>query len=99
MPILESAVQRRVVDYARGQGALAIKLSTLGMRGTAGWPDYMFIWKQRILFVEFKAPGKSLTALQEKRHVQLREHGFQPITVNDSKVGIAYVRSYFGWWS
>lgn len=37
----------------------------------AGWPDIEIIYRGRALFIELKAPGKYLTAVQKDMHKQL----------------------------
>jgi hypothetical protein len=68
----EKSIQKAVVDYARRQGIIAIKQHSPGF-GSAGWPDYLFIPRlpHRPWFVEFKAEGGKLTALQVERHHEL----------------------------
>jgi len=42
-----------------------------------GQPDRMFLRNGKVLFIEFKAPGKQPTALQERWLRQLRAQGFE----------------------
>lgn len=60
--ILEKDIQKAVVEYARSKDILAFKVSSFSTRGL---PDYMFIKDGKVLFIEFKAPGKKATRLQE----------------------------------
>lgn len=95
--MLESSIQRSVVTYARDQGAIAIKLSTLGMAGTAGWPDYLFLFDMKAEFMEFKRPGGKLTLLQKQRYDQLTGQGFQPYVCDNAVLGKDYLNRRFGW--
>lgn len=89
MPVLrESQIQRSVVELAKKQGFLAIKLTTLGRFGSSGWPDYMFLREGRVVFIEFKAPGKKTTPLQDSRHSALRRAGFKVYVVDNRQDGI-----------
>jgi hypothetical protein len=71
----EASIQRAVVRYARDLGGIAIKLTTAGRYGTAGWPDYLFLMPDRSPFaIEFKAEGGELTALQTQRIAEMARH-------------------------
>jgi hypothetical protein len=78
----EKSIQKAVVEYARSRGCLAKKLET-GRFGSSGWPDYLFLYRGSVLFVEFKREGGKVTALQEQIHEQLTEAGF-PVAVVDA---------------
>lgn len=59
----ESTIERAVCAYAKAKGCLVMKLAGPNQKGQ---PDRMFIYRGKVLFIEFKAPGKKPTALQEK---------------------------------
>lgn len=70
MPILERNIENRCVKYARKHGWLARKMNGLGY---VSWCDRLFIPPKKtgggfVLWVEFKVPGKQLTALQQHHH-------------------------------
>lgn len=68
----ESKIQAAVVKWARAQGLLAIKQGGAGMRGSAGWPDYLFLSPNGgVAWVEFKKPGGKPTPLQSERIAEL----------------------------
>jgi hypothetical protein len=72
----EASIQRSVVEYARSRGFLAIKQGGGGARGSAGWPDYLFITPNGcVFFFEFKREGGQLTALQASRMKELWGRG------------------------
>ena len=97
MPVLEKALQKSVVAYARALGCVAIKLTTIGRFGTSGWPDYLFIGPcARILFHEYKARGKRPTPLQENRHQELRALGCIVEVIDDAHEGKASVARWLG---
>ena len=59
----EATIEKAVCAYAKTRGCLVMKLSGPNQKGQ---PDRMFIKNGRVLFIEFKAPGKRPTALQMK---------------------------------
>jgi Holliday junction resolvase len=65
----ESTIERAVCAYAKAQGCLVLKLAGPNQKGQ---PDRMFIKSGQVLFIEFKAPGKLPTKLQEKWIKDLR---------------------------
>lgn len=68
----ESAIERPVCKFAKDHGVLAMKLAGPGQRGQ---PDRMFLKDGRVLFIEFKAPGKKPTPLQYWWSRRLAKHG------------------------
>lgn len=86
MPVLrqsEQSIQRAVVNYAKSKGFIAIKLTSAGRFGSAGWPDYLFITPTGgAFFIEFKKEGGVPTALQVQRHRELSDHGMQASVVD-----------------
>ena len=92
--MLEKAVQKKVVDYAKKLGFIAIKLSTNGRFGSAGWPDYMFIKNGKAFFLEFKATGGEATPLQSERAKQLSVARFPVAIVDDVRDGEFLVNNW-----
>jgi hypothetical protein len=80
----ESNIERAVCAYAKNKGCLSLKLSGQNQRGQ---PDRMFLYQGRVLFVEFKAPGKRPTALQERWIDDLRRQGMFATSCDDIKKG------------
>lgn len=77
--IIESALVRKV----RQRDGLALKLTSPGLNGV---PDRIVLLPDgRIGFVETKAPGQKMRALQEKRKRQLEGLGFLVFCVDDIK--------------
>ena len=100
MPILkrsEKSIQKAVVDYARKKGAIAIKLSTAGMMGTAGWPDYLYLYEGKLVFHEYKRPGGKLTLLQAMRIHDLIEQRFVVTVCDDVDEAKRDLNYRFGW--
>lgn len=57
----EADIQAECVDYARRKGCYARKFSSPSNRSV---PDYIFLWKGKTWYVEFKRPGKEPTEAQ-----------------------------------
>ena len=60
--MLERDIERRVSEIAKKNGWLSFKFVSPAQRGV---PDRIFMKDGRIVFIEFKAPGKQPTELQE----------------------------------
>lgn len=71
---LESKVQSRVIRELRADGYLVVKI---GLCSVPGFPDLMALKNGRARFVEVKRTGEKPRPLQEYRHKQLREQGFE----------------------
>jgi len=65
----ESTIERAVCNYAKSKGCLVLKLAGPNQKGQ---PDRMFIKDGKMLFIEFKAPGKDLSPLQRKWFTDLQ---------------------------
>ena len=87
----ERDIQGKVVGYARGLGVIARKLSF-----GEGWPDYMLLYKGRILFIEFKGSGGRLRPLQEYMGNLLRKEGFEVLLIESFAEGAAEVDAFVG---
>ena len=87
----ESAIEKKVCDYARRNGCLVLKLAGPNQKGQ---PDRVFLKNGRVLFIEFKAQGKRPTALQEKWLKDLHWQGFAAICVDSAEKGFAELERY-----
>ena len=76
----ESTIERAVCAYAKAKGCLVMKLAGPNQKGQ---PDRMFIYRGKVLFIEFKAPGKLPTALQMKWISDLFLQGMAAYTCDD----------------
>jgi hypothetical protein len=65
---IEAALMRAVAKA----GGLTRKWSSPARRGV---PDQLVLVGGHVVGVEVKAPGKRPTAMQEREHQRLREHG------------------------
>lgn len=71
----ENIIEQRLKKEIEKIGGKALKFVSPGV---AGVPDRIVLMPEgRIIFVELKAPGKKLRAMQEYRAKELRELGFR----------------------
>lgn len=79
--INEKQIEQKLVKAVKAEGGMCPKLIS---PGTDGMPDRMVLLPEaRIGFVEVKAPGQKPRRLQERRHAQLRDLGFQVSVLDD----------------
>lgn len=87
MPKLgEAQIERAVNEYAKSKGCMVKKMQT-GLGGTAGWPDRLYHYHGRTWYIEFKAPGKKPTALQNNRIHELQTHKICVYVIDDVELG------------
>jgi Holliday junction resolvase len=84
----ESHIERTVCRAAKHAGWLVFKWSSPNQRGV---PDRIFTRAGRVLFVEFKAPGKRPTKLQRHIHEQLRAQGCEVAVIDNIEAGRALI--------
>jgi hypothetical protein len=86
---LEKTIQKSVIDYARKNDFISLKVNVGAQRG---WPDYLLVdpegWH---VWIEFKKPGKEPDPLQAYRALQLTERGVAVLVVDSKEKGISYV--------
>lgn len=83
MATLESSLERRACEYIRRCGGLALKFISPGYPGV---PDRIcFFPDGRIIFIEFKRPGRTdgLSPQQRRMHLWLKNMGQTAWVVND----------------
>jgi len=79
--LLESVIEKRLKKEIELIGGKALKFISPGVSGV---PDRIVLLPHgRIVFIELKAPGKKLRAMQEYRAKELRALGFD-VRVIDS---------------
>lgn len=85
--LLEKDVQKQCVDWARARGYWARKFSSQSQRSV---PDYLFaklICPGGLKFaVEFKAPGKTMTAAQRDEVQGMHDAGWWVYDVDNFEV-------------
>lgn len=87
--MLEKKVEKDVVDWARAQGIICLKLNLIG---STGWPDRLFLAPGgRFCFVEFKRPGEELRRNQPQRIHLLRKYGFTVGVYDEFHQAIAFL--------
>jgi hypothetical protein len=72
--VRESQIEKSVEQWAKNRGWFVRKLAWLGRSGA---PDRIFIRAGRVVFIEFKAPGKAVIpgSSQDREHARMREAG------------------------
>lgn len=90
--IRESTIEKAVCQWAKDHGISTLKLASMGDRGKA---DRMFMLKGKTAFVEFKAPKKTPTALQEKFLRERRDDGFDAQWFANAPAAILWLKTVF----
>lgn len=86
----ESIIERNVTLHAKRRGWISVKLSGVHDRGK---PDRMYLRRGFAVFIEFKAPGKLPTALQQKWIKDLREAGFKATWIDNFEDGKRFFKN------
>jgi hypothetical protein len=77
----ERYIESRLVKAVKEQGGICPKFVSPGLDGM---PDRLILLPNgRAAFAEVKAPGKTPSVLQLKRHKQLRKLGFKVFVIDD----------------
>jgi len=84
MPQRESAIEGKVVKWARDHGYLTVKLQL-----SRGWPDRLFLFNGRAVFIEFKQPGGRATVMQEIIIERIRAQGIKAFVCDNIVEAIA----------
>ena len=82
--VLERKIESDVSEYAGRCGCMHLKLV---MWGRVGWPDHLYLYHGRVLFIEFKQAGERPRKIQEYIHERIRKHGFDVIVVDNNTDG------------
>lgn len=70
--MLESKIEKDSVNEAKKYGWFSFKLLSTLFKGL---PDRVFIGHSKVVFIEYKQPGKLPTPLQNKVHKIFADHG------------------------
>jgi hypothetical protein len=76
----ESEIEKKVSNYAKTQGWLSYKFVSPSNRGV---PDRIYLKAGKCIFIEFKAPKKKPTKLQDKIIERIRNEDI-PVYVIDN---------------
>jgi len=87
----EQLIEIAVCKFAKDHGILAVKLNGPGDKGK---PDRMFLHQGKVVFIEFKAPGKKPTALQQKWLLDLKYRGFAATWVDNVADGVKFLNDH-----
>ena len=87
----ESTIEKSVCKYAKERGWLTYKFVSPGNKAV---PDRMFMRNSMIFFIEFKAPGKKPTKLQEKVIADITSEGFAVYVIDNIKHGKFVINLY-----
>lgn len=92
----EGKVRTQVTTWAKANGVRHIRLAFMpGVR--RGVPDDLFLIRggvlgpPRVVFIEFKRPGKKPTELQDERLHELQNAGFCATWFSDAAAAIDYL--------
>ena len=75
----ERTIEHQLKKAIEASGGLCWKLVC---PGTTGVPDRICLMRNRVVFVELKAPGKQPRPIQVRRMNQLRQQGFTALVVD-----------------
>jgi Holliday junction resolvase len=79
---MESKIQAKIKARFEQAGWIVVKLIQTNCNGI---PDLMCLKGGKTVFVEVKQPGKKPTKLQQFRHDQLTQNGFQVFNLSSEK--------------
>ena len=79
---MESKIQTKIKARFENAGWIVVKLIQTNCNGI---PDLMCLKGGKTVFIEVKQPGKKPTELQQFRHDQLTQNGFQVFILSSEK--------------
>ena len=88
----ESKIEKDVCAWARAHGILPVKFTPMG---EVGYPDRIFLYKGKAVFIELKATGKVARPLQAHRIQVLVNNGFIAEVHDNVQTAIQSLRSAF----
>ena len=77
---LESKIQSRIIKRYEKDGYFVVKLIKTNKNGI---PDLMCLKDGKMLFIEVKRPGLKPKTLQEFRHEELKNKGFEVLVLSE----------------
>ena len=91
MKQLEREIQTKVTNEAILFNLVPIRINVTGRKG---WPDYGYIYKGYICFIEFKRPGEKPEPLQLHVHGILNKAGTPVFVVDNEDYGITILKEW-----
>lgn len=79
-PVMESQIQRKIIQRYEAEGYMAVKI---GLCNKPGFPDLMMLKDGKAVFIEVKRPGKKPRPLQQYRLDELRNAGFEALVLTE----------------
>lgn len=76
----ESLIEKNATKWAKDNGWLSYKFTSPGCMSV---PDRIYMKEGRIIFVEFKAPGKQPSKLQGRTIERMRNAGCTVLVIDD----------------
>lgn len=83
--MLESKIQKNIMDKVKKAGGLAYKLHTTTV---SGLPDLMILIDGLVFYVEVKQPGGVVSKRQKYIHEKFRSVGHEVYILYDDKIEI-----------
>jgi len=80
----ESTIENNVTRFAMSKGWLAYKFVS---PGRAGVPDRIYLRNGHTVFIEFKAPGKKPSKLQQMQIKKIQHQGFEVHVIDNIAEG------------
>ena len=91
----EGTIERAFVKAVQAAGGIAYKLTS---QTANGLPDRLVLFfPAKTVFVELKAPGKRLRALQKKRRKQLMGLGFPVLCIDGLEQIATAIEAVLSW--
>jgi hypothetical protein len=81
----ESYIEGNVQGIAEAHGWLVRKVKWIGR---VGCPDRLYMKGGRVLFIEFKRPGKDLEPRQVREIKRMRNHGVEVHVIDNIAEGL-----------
>lgn len=93
----EGKIQKEIIDLLETSGAIVIRMNAgkaaknirLAPQGT---PDLLAIFKNKLLWIEVKVPGKKPTEVQRSMHNRLRLRGQEVIIACSAEEVINHIQ-------
>lgn len=87
--MLEAKIEQKLKKQIEMIGGKTFKFISPGM---VGIPDRIVLYQGTVVFVELKAPGKKLRAIQEYRAKELRMLGFRVECIDTLEKVVRFVK-------